>query len=196
MNAEATPESISSSVSFNLQACLSAGKLMGNNGELSLTAIEELGETSESIQRRKYHRKQKSSKPRTYRTRKDPFEEVKDELHGWFLDTPEITGKMLFQKLQRHYPDRYPDSLLRTLQRRLRVWRQEVIFEFDDRLMREDAPLTQPSAPQVRAVPLDDLLDMEPISAREQMVSDLIPFSLSVSSCEFPGGQPWPRCDY
>ena len=155
VNDEGAPEP--SSVAFDLQACLAAGTLIGDNGNLSETAIEILGGPSQSVQKRKYHRKKKHNKPRTYRTHKDPFEEVKDDLYGWFLEAPESTGKMLFQKLQQHYPGRYPDSQLRTLQRRLRGWRQEVIFEFDDRLIREDVALTQSLAPQVRAVPFDQL---------------------------------------
>ena len=169
VNDEGTPESSAVSVAFDLQACLSAGNLIGDNGNLSETAIEILGGPSQSVQKRKYHRKKKHNKPRTYRTRKDPFEEVKDDLYGWFLEAPESTGKMLLQKLQQHYPGRYPDSQLRTLQRRLRGWRQEVIFEFDDSLIREDVALTQSLAPQVRAVPLDQLGHTD---ATKQMVSD------------------------
>ena len=172
MNDEGAPESSAVSVAFDLQACLSAGNLIGDNGNLSETAIEILGGLSQSVQKRKYHRKKKHNRPRTYRTRKDPFEEVKDDLYGWFLEAPESTGKMLFQKLQQHYPGRYADIQLRTLQRRLRGWRQEVIFEFDDRLIGEDVALTQSVAPQVRAFPLDQLGHTDPLDPTKQMVSD------------------------
>jgi hypothetical protein len=38
--------------------------------------------------------------------------------------SPEITAKELFQRLQSEYPDRFTDGQLRTLQRRIREWRQ------------------------------------------------------------------------
>jgi hypothetical protein len=148
---------------FDLQACLSAGGVTGMNGKLSPELMELLDTTPEQQQKRKYHRQKKHAQPRTYRTRKDPFEEVNAELHRWFLEAPDSTGKMLLQKLQRHYPDRYPDRLLRTLQRRLRVWRQEVILAYDDRLIHEDASLTQPSAPHIHATPFDTLPDDAPV---------------------------------
>jgi hypothetical protein len=68
------------------------------------------------------HRNAPSS-PRTWRTRKDPFEEVWPEILLWLQHDPDSTAKSLMERLQRVYPDRFPDVLLRTLQRRVREWR-------------------------------------------------------------------------
>lgn len=87
---------------------------------------------------RRYHRAERKMGPRTYRTRKDPFEEVHAELHAWLLDAPELTGKALLARLQQRYPGKYPDDLLRTLQRRQKAWRAELIVAFDQRLVQDD----------------------------------------------------------
>jgi len=155
---------ISAHITFDVQACMPAVTLASNGGDSSLTVINSSDKTTETLRKRKYRRTRKPRKPRTYRTRKDPFEAVKDELHAWFLEEPDITGKALLHKLQNHYPGLYPDKLLRTLQRRLQVWRKQVVFEFDDQLIRKDVALTEPPAPQLRAVPRNDLLSLEPVT--------------------------------
>ncbi len=60
---------------------------------------------------------------RTWRSRKDPFEQVWPEMSGWLEAEPDQTGVELFARLQRAYPERFPDGQLRTLQRRLADWR-------------------------------------------------------------------------
>jgi hypothetical protein len=62
--------------------------------------------------------------PRDWRTRKDPFEEVWPEILLWLQNDPGATAKSLMARLQRDYPGRFPDGQLRTLQRRIREWRQ------------------------------------------------------------------------
>ncbi len=67
-----------------------------------------------------------ASKPRparTWRSRKDPFEEVRLEMTTWLEAEPDQIGVELFARLQRAYPGRFPDGQLRTLQRRLADWR-------------------------------------------------------------------------
>jgi hypothetical protein len=68
------------------------------------------------------HRNEPSS-PRTWRTRKDPFEEVWPEILLWLQHDPDSTAKSLMERLQRDFPGRFPDVQLRTLQRRVREWR-------------------------------------------------------------------------
>ncbi|GEO41847.1 hypothetical protein SAE02_59950 [Skermanella aerolata] len=50
----------------------------------------------------------------------------------WLEAEPERTARELLERLQSTYPDRYPDGQLRTLQRRVKVWRsakaQELVF--------------------------------------------------------------------
>jgi hypothetical protein len=70
---------------------------------------------------------QTSPKPaRSWRTRPDPFETVWPKVREWLEREPDQTGKCLFQRLQDEYPGVFPDSQLRTLQRRLKAWRREM----------------------------------------------------------------------
>jgi hypothetical protein len=58
--------------------------------------------------------------------RPDPLVAVTDELRAWFEADPLRTGGELLVRLQAAHPGRYPDGLLRTVQRRLKVWRGEI----------------------------------------------------------------------
>ena len=66
----------------------------------------------------------KASKPRG-RRRPDPLKNVTAELEAWFEVDPGLTGRQLLERLQAAHPDAYPDKLLRTVQRRLKIWRRE-----------------------------------------------------------------------
>jgi hypothetical protein len=76
------------------------------------------------------------SKPRYWRTRKDPFEKVWPEVLRWLQATPEITAKSLLQRLQKEHPDQFSDGQLRTLQRRVKEWRyimaKKLVYAFLD----------------------------------------------------------------
>jgi len=76
---------------------------------------------------RKYRRLGKlpseCSKPHTWRTRKDPFAEVWDEIEEKLKHNHGLQAKTLFDDLQRRYPGQFTDGQLRTLQRRVKVWR-------------------------------------------------------------------------
>ena len=61
--------------------------------------------------------------PRTWRTRKDCFEEVWDEVRQQLELNPGLQAKTLFAWLQRRYPGRFADGQLRSLQRRVKAWR-------------------------------------------------------------------------
>lgn len=63
-------------------------------------------------------------KKRYWRTRKDPFESVWTDVLLWLQESPETTAKDLFRRLQDENPGSFPDGQLRTLQRRVRKWRQ------------------------------------------------------------------------
>src|ERR1044071_8151728 len=62
-------------------------------------------------------------KERNWRTRPDPFSEVWDLVRQQMEDSPGLEAKTLFEWLQREYPGRYADGQIRTLQRRIKVWR-------------------------------------------------------------------------
>lgn len=72
---------------------------------------------------------------RHWRTRKDPLEAVWDsELVPQLKERPALMPTTLLEMLQDQYPGQYPNSLRRTMQRRVREWKlqygeeQEVMF--------------------------------------------------------------------
>ena len=66
-----------------------------------------------------------AAKPKRERRRPDPLVRVAEQLHAWFEAEPWSTGHQLLERLQAAHPGEYPDSLLRTVQRRVEVWRRE-----------------------------------------------------------------------
>lgn len=61
---------------------------------------------------------------RHWRTRPDPFEAVwSSELVGLLEEHPQLSPTTLLEYLQERYPGDYPDTLTRTLQRRVKQWR-------------------------------------------------------------------------
>jgi len=64
-----------------------------------------------------------SEKQRHRRTRKDPFEDVWTEVLHWLEKDPEATAKDLFERLNEKY-ECFQQGQLRSLQRRIREWRQ------------------------------------------------------------------------
>lgn len=80
-------------------------------------------------------RQDPKTKDRHWRTRKDPLEEVwHSELVPLLEESPTLLSSTLMDYLQDKYTDKYPDSVLRTLQRRVRNWKgkhgkaKEVMF--------------------------------------------------------------------
>jgi len=72
---------------------------------------------------------------RRYRTRIDVFADVWNEIVPFLESEPEVEATTLLEYLSARYPDRFSDSQLRTLQRRVKTWRavdgspKEVFFE-------------------------------------------------------------------
>ena len=66
-----------------------------------------------------------SQNPRRYwRSRADPFVDVWDtEIVPLLRGAPRLMAVTLLRKLQDDHPQRFPDGVLRTLQRHLRQWR-------------------------------------------------------------------------
>ena len=58
-----------------------------------------------------------------WRTRTDAFAGVWEELGELLKINPGLEAKTLFDYLQRQHPGRFQDGQLRTLQRRVKVWR-------------------------------------------------------------------------
>src|ERR1019366_7310078 len=57
------------------------------------------------------------------RTRPDPFLDVWDDVQKLFEDNAGLEAKTVFEFLQRQNPGRFQDGQVRTLQRRVKVWR-------------------------------------------------------------------------
>ena len=64
--------------------------------------------------------------PRHWRTRADPLGEVWDaEVVPMLSAAPTLMAVTVLEELQRRHPERFGESVLRTLQRRVRQWRAE-----------------------------------------------------------------------
>jgi len=76
---------------------------------------------------RKYHRSGRVPSemrvPHTWRTREDAFSDIWDEILEFLKNNPGLEAKTLFKHFQEKYPERLSDGQLRTLQRRVKVWR-------------------------------------------------------------------------
>ncbi len=70
----------------------------------------------------------KEKAPRS-RRRPDPLVVVTAQLHDWFEAEPWRTARELLERLQNEQPGTYPVGLLRTLQRRLKIWRRDKAHE-------------------------------------------------------------------
>jgi len=120
--------------------------------------------TSEAVPRekRRYRRTAKPRAPRTWRTHPDAFAEVWEEVCQALGAAPERTAKLLFQELQARYPGRFADGQLRTLQRRVKLWRRDALLTFDDGWLQEELlsgmvlpkPLRAETAPAAEERPL------------------------------------------
>jgi hypothetical protein len=84
--------------------------------------IKQLGELWRQGEVRATHRTS-PKKAHWWRSRKDPFETAWPDILLWLQDTPDATAKELNKRLQKEHPGCYPDEQLRTLQRRVMVWR-------------------------------------------------------------------------
>jgi ABC-type phosphate/phosphonate transport system ATPase subunit len=102
---------------------------------------EKLTTNSSDIQQGILQRFKKVEKPKVshnWRTRKDPFEEVWDQIVGWLNENSEQTAKAILERLHVDYPGQYKKNQLRTLQRKIKTWRSQVILEFNDTWLQEE----------------------------------------------------------
>ncbi len=80
--------------------------------------------------------------PRTWRTRKDPFEGVWGQVLMWLQQEPDSTAKALFERLRAVHPNRFKDGQLRTLQRRVREWRAVMARQLVYGCLEDEGPWT------------------------------------------------------
>jgi hypothetical protein len=107
--------------------------------------IEVTEKQVDAIFARRYRRTCKPVKQRgpiTWRTRKDPFEQVWNELSLQLTLQPDCTAKSLLDELIRRAPDQFSEKLLRTLQRRVAGWRIEQIKRFQEMNFKRGLPST------------------------------------------------------
>lgn len=64
-------------------------------------------------------------KPRTWRTRENPFEEDWPGIVAMLEEAPELEVKTIFMDLLERRPGRYHEGQLRTLQRHVKAWRAQ-----------------------------------------------------------------------
>ncbi len=78
----------------------------------------------------------RTKRRRDWRTRPDPFEGVWSGVERWLEAEPDRTAKELFARLQEEHPGRFPNGQLRTLQRRVKTWRnaaaRRLLFAMDE----------------------------------------------------------------
>jgi hypothetical protein len=86
---------------------------------------------------------------RWWRSRKDPFAEVWPVLLSWLEERPDMEAKGMLRKLQASGYGEFPDGQLRTLQRRVRVWRMRIVQQL---VYGADAPSGDERAELPRAV--------------------------------------------
>lgn len=72
---------------------------------------------------------QPKPKAKRGRRRPDPLEAVTDDLRSLFEADPSLSGRQLLERLQAKHPGEYPDGLVRTVQRRLKIWRSALAHE-------------------------------------------------------------------
>lgn len=86
--------------------------------------VVEIGKKAASTrQYRKSGKPKKTRKPRTHRTRKDPFESVKTIIEDVFRTNQTITAKEMLSILQEKHPGQFSTAQQRTLMRRLNMLR-------------------------------------------------------------------------
>ncbi len=88
--------------------------------------VRSLGTAWRAGEVRATHRQER--KPgRWWRSRPDPFAEVWPVLLGWLEEQPDLEAKTMLKRLQASGFGEFPDGQLRTLQRRVRVWRMQIV---------------------------------------------------------------------
>lgn len=64
-------------------------------------------------------------KPHTWRTRTDPFVDVREELYDLLNKADDLEALTIFEHFQGKYPGKFHDGQLRTLERRVKEWKME-----------------------------------------------------------------------
>ena len=84
-----------------------------------LSSLAESGEANPA----QIPKPRKKLDPRTWRTRKDPFQKSWPQIQEWLEAEPDATAGTLMPRLQLTFPGEHSHDQLRTLQRRVKKWR-------------------------------------------------------------------------
>jgi len=109
------------------------------------------------IKRRQYRKTKKPRVKHWWKTREDPFENVWDEVRSWLENDPEKTATLMLLELQKKYPGRYSKGQLRTLQRRVKAWRERAIITYDDNLLKRNPFAEDSISGDLKAITVDTL---------------------------------------
>lgn len=94
-------------------------------GESQSPSTDELLAVVTQLWREGKQAPRKAAKPRTWRTRPDPFAEVWPQVLSWLESEPELTATLALERLMVEQPDEFTAGQLRTLQRRFQAWRSD-----------------------------------------------------------------------
>ena len=84
------------------------------------------------LKQQRKRRYQRSGRPHDWRTRKDPFAGVWEEVTARLQERPELTAAEIFRELERRYPDRWRLTQARTFRRGVQKVRARLLVTFDD----------------------------------------------------------------
>ena len=93
--------------------------------ETTASSANAAPDRSERMYRRTKRKRKQVQGKRWWRTRKDPFEAVWDQIEQQLERAPDTYATKLLAWLQVKYPGQFQDGQLRTLQRRVKAWRVE-----------------------------------------------------------------------
>jgi hypothetical protein len=102
------------------------------------------------LKQERKRRYQRSGRPHDWRTRKDPFEGLWDEITSWLEARPELTAAEIFREIERLHPGQYRPTQARTLRRGVQKLRARLLVTFDDQWGEEIVNRDTPT-PQLRA---------------------------------------------
>lgn len=102
-----------------------------------------------------------------WRTRKDPLEPVwQTEVQPMLEQQPALTPITVLEHLQDSHPGQYPDSILRTLQRRIRTWKSQHGGEKEVMFIQEHQPGAQAFVDFTELKDIDVTIAGQPLSHR------------------------------
>jgi hypothetical protein len=108
-----------------------------------------------------------SVKPRHWRTRQYPFAQVWSEMIEPLLHSrPTVMPITVLEHLQEQYPGQFPDSLFRTLQRRIKVWKLKFGAAPEVRFRQEHLPGVQGLSDFTELKGVQITINHEPLSHR------------------------------